>query len=122
MNSNLTFTFQPDTVICINVGPEVLTGSTRLKSGTATKCVLNMISTLSFVQYGKCMENLMVDVSPSNCKLRDRCLRIVLTIVDDESVSKEQVENLLIRFNYDIRKTVEEVRYSIKLAKDSPEK
>lgn len=59
------------------VGPEVLTGSTRLKAGTATKLVLNMLSTGVMAQLGKCFENLMVDVQASNEKLRARARRIV---------------------------------------------
>ncbi|MEZ5962813.1 MAG: N-acetylmuramic acid 6-phosphate etherase [Planctomycetota bacterium] len=59
------------------VGPEILTGSTRLKAGTATKLVLNMLSTGVMVQLGKCYENLMVDVQASNDKLRARARRIV---------------------------------------------
>ena len=58
-------------------GPEVLTGSTRLKAGTATKLVLNQISTATMVRLGKCYENLMVDLNASNAKLRDRAGRIV---------------------------------------------
>jgi N-acetylmuramic acid 6-phosphate (MurNAc-6-P) etherase len=61
----------------LDLGPEVLTGSTRLKSGTATKLVLNLISTLAMVQSGKVISNLMVDLNPSNVKLRDRAERMV---------------------------------------------
>lgn len=60
-----------DVVIRPLTGPEVLTGSTRLKAGTATKLILNQITTLSMVQLGKCYENLMVDLRASNEKLRD---------------------------------------------------
>jgi N-acetylmuramic acid 6-phosphate etherase len=67
----------PDRVIAVETGPEVLTGSTRLKAGTATKLVLNLLSTLSMVHSGKVIGNLMVDLSPSNSKLRDRAIRIV---------------------------------------------
>ncbi len=66
-----------DLVIRPLTGPEVLTGSTRLKAGTAAKMVLNAISTLAMVQLGKVYENLMVDLRPSNQKLRDRAVRIV---------------------------------------------
>jgi N-acetylmuramic acid 6-phosphate etherase len=59
------------------VGPEVLTGSTRLKSATAHKMVLNMLSTASMVRIGKCYQNLMVDMSASNEKLRARAINIV---------------------------------------------
>ena len=61
-------------------GPEVLTGSTRLKAGTATKLVLNQITTAAFVRLGKCYENLMIDVRPTNEKLRARAARIVAAV------------------------------------------
>lgn len=68
--------------LIVETGPEVLTGSTRLKAGTATKLVLNSISTALFVRLGKCYENLMVDMRASNAKLRDRAARIVGTLCD----------------------------------------
>ncbi|MCX6894854.1 MAG: N-acetylmuramic acid 6-phosphate etherase [Verrucomicrobia bacterium] len=68
---------KPDVVIAANVGPEILTGSTRLKAGTATKLVLNLFTTLAMVRLGKVRSNLMVDVNASNEKLRDRAVRIV---------------------------------------------
>ena len=71
-----------DVIIRPLVGPEVLTGSTRLKAGTATKLVLNQISTISMVQLGKCYENLMVDLRATNTKLWDRGARIVSTLTD----------------------------------------
>jgi N-acetylmuramic acid 6-phosphate etherase len=74
----------PDVVLAIDVGPEVLTGSTRLKAGTATKLVLNVLTTLTMVRLGKVTGNLMTDLNPSNHKLRGRAVRIVaeLTGVD----------------------------------------
>ena len=63
------------------IGPEVLTGSTRLKAGTATKLILNCITTLAMVRLGKVAGNLMVDVDPKNEKLRDRAMRIVMTLL-----------------------------------------
>lgn len=71
---------KPDVLLALDVGPELLTGSTRLKSGTATKLVLNILTTLTMVRLGKVMENLMVDVNPSNLKLRDRACRIVMEL------------------------------------------
>lgn len=65
------------TVIAPDIGPEILTGSTRLKSGTATKLILNMFTTLAMVRIGKVMGNRMIDLKPSNAKLRDRATRIV---------------------------------------------
>ncbi|ESX82989.1 MULTISPECIES: N-acetylmuramic acid 6-phosphate etherase [unclassified Mesorhizobium] len=67
-----------DIAISPVVGPEVLTGSTRLKSGTAQKLVLNMLSTASMIRIGKSYQNLMVDLNPSNKKLIARAVRIVM--------------------------------------------
>jgi N-acetylmuramic acid 6-phosphate etherase len=73
-------------------GPEVLTGSTRLKAGTATKLALNQITTLAMVRLGKVYENLMVDLRASNQKLQDRAARIVATLA---KVSREEAMKLL---------------------------
>ena len=62
------------------VGPEVVTGSSRMKSGTAQKMVLNMLTTAAMIRIGKTYENLMIDVSVSNQKLYDRACRIVADI------------------------------------------
>lgn len=69
-----------DIPIEVVVGPEILTGSTRLRAGTAQKLVLNMLSTGAMVRLGKVYGNLMVDVQPTNAKLRDRAARIVASI------------------------------------------
>jgi N-acetylmuramic acid 6-phosphate etherase len=71
---------QVDVVIRPQVGPEVVTGSTRLKAGTATKLILNTLSTLAMVQLGKTYENLMVDLRATNQKLWDRGTRIISTL------------------------------------------
>ncbi|RDV26630.1 N-acetylmuramic acid 6-phosphate etherase [Alteromonas aestuariivivens] len=74
--------------ICPVVGPESLTGSTRMKSGTAQKLVLNMLSTASMIKMGKTYQNLMVDVNASNEKLRARAIRIVMQATDcDEAAA-----------------------------------
>lgn len=72
--------------IAIDTGPEILTGSTRLKAGTATKVALNAISTAVFVRLGKVHGNLMVDLSAKNDKLRDRAIRILRHF--DESLDR----------------------------------
>ncbi len=79
----------PDLLLDIETGPEILTGSTRLKAGTATKLVLNIVTTLAMVRLGKVVGNLMVDLNPSNVKLRDRAVRIVreLTGADPQSAT-----------------------------------
>lgn len=71
-----------DIAIDTVVGPEVLTGSSRLKSGTAQKLVLNMLTTASMILMGKCYQNLMVDVQASNEKLKARAIRIVMQATD----------------------------------------
>lgn len=76
--------------IDIEVGPEVLTGSTRLKSGSAQKMVLNMLSTASMVRYGKVYGNLMVDVSPTNEKLVKRAVKIVMDATGCDGVLAEK--------------------------------
>lgn len=78
-NPHLRFApgMKPDIVIAPDLGPEILTGSTRLKAGTATKLVLNILTTLAMVRLGKVASNLMVDLNPSNTKLRARAERIV---------------------------------------------
>ncbi len=70
----------PLMVLAPRIGPEVLTGSTRLKAGTATKLVLNLVTTLAMVRLGKVVGNLMVDLDPKNAKLRDRAIRIVMEL------------------------------------------
>lgn len=80
----------------VDAGPEVLTGSTRLKSGTAQKLILNMISTASMVRIGKAYSNLMVDVVPTNEKLVNRATGI---IVDATGVSKEEASEMLQKAN-----------------------
>lgn len=71
---------RPDLVLAADVGPELLTGSTRLKAGSATKTILNILTTLAMTRMGKVVSNLMVDLNPSNAKLRDRAVRIVQDI------------------------------------------
>jgi N-acetylmuramic acid 6-phosphate etherase len=66
----------------VNAGPEVLTGSTRLKAGTIQKMVLNMLSTTTMIKIGKAYENLMIDVKPTNEKLVERAKRIIMQATD----------------------------------------
>jgi N-acetylmuramic acid 6-phosphate etherase len=78
---------RPTLVIAPNVGPEILTGSTRLKAGTATKLILNIFTTLAMVRLGKVLGNLMIDVKASNTKLRDRAARIVQQLTGADHVA-----------------------------------
>ena len=82
-----------DVAIEIDTGPEILTGSTRLKAGTAQKLVCNMLSTASMVRTGKVYRNLMVDVQPTNAKLVDRSIRIVAAATDvDAATARDAVD------------------------------
>ncbi len=81
---------RPALVIAPNVGPEILAGSTRLKAGTATKLVLNLLTTLSMVKLGKVISNLMADLNASNTKLRDRAVRIVGQLAQCDGATARQ--------------------------------
>ena len=82
-----------DIAIDTVVGAEVLTGSSRLKSGTAQKLVLNMLTTASMILMGKCYQNLMVDVQASNEKLKARAIRIVMQATDcDKAIAEETLK------------------------------
>lgn len=94
----------PDQVIALDTGAEILTGSTRLKAGTATKMTLNMITTLAMTHTGKVISNLMVDLNPSNTKLRDRASRIVSTLAE---VSKEDAHATLKKCGWMVRDAIQ---------------
>jgi N-acetylmuramic acid 6-phosphate etherase len=82
-----------DLVIALAVGPEILTGSTRLKAGTATKVALNIVSTGAMVALGKVRGNLMIDLHTSNAKLRDRAVRVVADLAQcDYNSALRQLE------------------------------
>ncbi len=89
-----------DIAISPVVGPEALTGSTRLKSGTAQKLVLNMLTTASMIRIGKSYQNLMVDVKATNEKLVARAARIVIQATD---CSKERATQILEQTDYDVK-------------------
>lgn len=92
-NSNSAMANIVDIAIDTVVGPEVLTGSSRLKSGTAQKLVLNMLTTASMILMGKCYQNLMVDVQASNEKLKARAIRIVMQATDcDKALAEETLK------------------------------
>jgi N-acetylmuramic acid 6-phosphate etherase len=80
----------PDLVIALAVGPELLTGSTRLKAGTATKVALNIISTGVMVGLGKVRANLMIDLHTTSTKLRDRAVRVVADLTQSTYESARQ--------------------------------
>jgi N-acetylmuramic acid 6-phosphate etherase len=95
-----------DHSILLDTGPEILTGSTRLKAGTAQKMALNRISTGAMVLSGKVIENLMVDVKAKNAKLKDRCARIVKELAP---VTYDEAWDLLESHHWSIREVLESV-------------
>jgi N-acetylmuramic acid 6-phosphate etherase len=119
-NPASTIASMADISIAPVVGPEVLTGSTRLKSGTAQKLVLNMLSTASMVRIGKTYQNLMVDMIASNQKLVGRAIRIVMQATD---CAETEAEGALKRAGNDVKlavvtiltgQSVEDARAAIK--------
>ena len=92
---------RPGVVIKPDLGPELLTGSTRLKSGTATKLILNMITTLAMAKSGKVIGNLMIDLDPSNTKLRDRAVRIVRQLTN---ATEAEARRALEQTQWDVKK------------------
>ncbi len=112
-----------DIVIAPVTGPEIVSGSTRLKAGTAQKLVLNMLSTATFIQLGKVYRNLMVDVQASNAKLRARAIRI---LVQATGIEEAKAKRLLPRVHWEVKTaivmqlagvTADEARGRLKAAK-----
>ncbi len=89
-----------DLIIAPAVGPEVIAGSTRLKAGTATKMVLNMLTTIAMVRIGKTYGNLMVDVKTGSDKLKDRAKRIVMIVT---GLDDTQALDLLLRAKWNVK-------------------
>ena len=109
---SVSITNNPDTLmgstakinICADTGPEVITGSTRMKAGTAQKIILNMISTAAMVKCGYVYENLMINLKPTNKKLTKRMIGIVTEIL---GCDEEKAEKLLNDNNWSIKAAVE---------------
>ena len=98
---------RPALVIAPRIGPELLTGSTRLKSGTATKLILNIFTTLAMVQTGKVLGNLMIDVKASNVKLRDRAVRMVREL---SGADYETAQRALVKSDWKIKEACARLR------------
>lgn len=100
-------------VICPEVGPEVIAGSSRLKAGTAQKMVLNMLSTGAMIKIGKTYENFMIDLKASNEKLKDRAIKIVSQIAE---VTHAEALAMLMKCSWEIKVAI----VSLKLNMDVP--
>jgi N-acetylmuramic acid 6-phosphate etherase len=94
-----------DVAIVIEVGPEVIAGSSRMKAGTATKLVLNMLSTTSMVKLGRTRDDLMVDLRPTNEKLRQRAIGMVAR---EAGISVEDAERRLTTWGWHVRAAIED--------------
>lgn len=89
-----------DIMICPKVGAEVIAGSTRMKSGTAQKLILNMITTTAMIKIGKTYKNIMIDLKPTNNKLKERAKRILMIVTD---ASFDDAEKVLNETNYNVK-------------------
>ena len=102
-NSNGQIAQEANHVICVEVGPEVIAGSSRLKAGTAQKMVLNMLSTGSMIKIGKTYENYMIDLKATNEKLKDRAIRIVSQIAQ---VTLSEALSALLKCSWEIKTAI----------------
>ena len=97
-----------DIFICAETGAEVISGSTRMKAGTSQKLILNMLTTASMVKIGKVYKNYMIDVKPTNEKLKLRAARIVADIC---KVAEEKSLEVLKNNNYKIKHAILNIKY-----------
>lgn len=93
-----------EVAVVLSVGPEVLSGSSRLKAGTATKLALNMISTATMVKLGRTKGDLMIDMRPVSAKLRERAIRIVR---EESGLNEDEARRRLVASGWDVRAALE---------------
>lgn len=101
-------------VICPEVGPEVIAGSSRLKAGTAQKMILNMLSTGAMIKIGKTYENFMIDLQASNEKLKDRAIKIVSQIAE---VTHAEALAMLMKSSWEIKVAIVALKLNLDVAK-----
>ena len=101
-----------DIAMCPEVGPEVIMGSTRMKSGTAQKLILNMITTAAMIRLGKVYENMMIDLQMTNLKLRERAKRIVMIIT---GVSYDEATDILTASNFHVKTVLVMIKAHVSL-------
>ena len=112
-NKNAKMKDFSDCFIFVDTGAEAISGSTRMKAGTAQKMVLNMLTTASMIKIGKTYKNYMIDVKPTNDKLKKRAERIVASIAN---CSEETALKVLTENNYDVKCSILRVKYNIDAA------
>lgn len=101
-----------DCFICAKTGAEAVSGSTRMKAGTAQKMILNMLSTASMIKIGKTYENLMIDVRPTNTKLKNRAVSIVSMI---SGCTREKALEVLTENNFKVKHCVLIIKYAMNI-------
>jgi N-acetylmuramic acid 6-phosphate etherase len=99
-----------DVAICPEAGPEIIMGSTRMKSGTAQKLVLNMITTTAMIRLGKVYENMMIDLQTTNLKLRERAKKIVMIIT---GVSYDDAEKFLTKSDFHVKSALVMIKANV---------
>ncbi|MGD0337321.1 MAG: N-acetylmuramic acid 6-phosphate etherase [Bacteroidota bacterium] len=109
-NPRSEFDLEVDVAICPEVGPEVIMGSTRMKSGTAQKMVLNMLTTAAMIRLGKVYENMMIDLQMTSRKLTERAKRILMTITD---ISYEEAGHALEAAGNHVKKAIVMVKAKV---------
>lgn len=113
-NSNGKIAKEAGIVICPEVGPEVIAGSSRLKAGTAQKMVLNMLSTGAMIKIGKTYENFMIDLKASNEKLKDRAIKIVSQIAE---VTHAEALSMLMQSSWEIKTAIVALKSGLSVTK-----
>jgi len=101
-------------VICVEVGPEVIAGSSRLKAGTAQKMILNMLSTGAMIKIGKTYENFMIDLKATNEKLKDRAIKIVSQIAE---VTQAEALAMLMKSSWEIKVAIVALKLKMEVPK-----
>lgn len=101
-------------VICAEVGPEVIAGSSRLKAGTAQKMILNMLSTGAMIKIGKTYENFMIDLQATNEKLKDRAIKIVSQLAE---VNNAEALAMLMKSSWEIKTAIVAIKCKLEVAK-----
>lgn len=109
-NSQAKIIDEATLAICVEVGPEVIAGSSRMKAGTAQKMVLNMLTTGSMIKIGKTYQNFMIDLNPTNEKLKDRAIRIVAQIANTTHAKAFEV---LEKCNWEVKTAVASIVLNI---------
>jgi N-acetylmuramic acid 6-phosphate etherase len=102
-----------DVAICPEVGPEVIMGSTRMKSGTAQKLVLNMITTTAMIRLGKVYENMMIDLQMTNLKLRERAKKIIMTVT---GISYDEAMDYLKKSDFHVKTALVMIKANVSLS------